>query len=108
MQTHTNIKGYVKKRHSSFVVKLGTRKDIYKVKGQKNVTVTFKNIFATELIEKTGSLYERFEVFTAVTMKNAVFWDVELCRSCVKKTAFFTQFIRSAEFCSAFFAKFNH
>jgi hypothetical protein len=24
----------------------------------------------------------RFEVFTAVTMKNAVFWDVALCRSC--------------------------
>jgi hypothetical protein len=25
----------------------------------------------------------RFEVFTAVTMKNAVFWDVPPCRSCV-------------------------
>jgi hypothetical protein len=25
----------------------------------------------------------RFEVFTAVTMKNAVFWDVAPCRSCV-------------------------
>jgi hypothetical protein len=24
----------------------------------------------------------RFEVFTAVTMKNVVFWDVALCRSC--------------------------
>jgi hypothetical protein len=27
----------------------------------------------------------RFEVFTAVTMKNAVFWDVALCRSCVNQ-----------------------
>jgi hypothetical protein len=24
----------------------------------------------------------RFEVFTAVTMKNGVFWDVTLCDSC--------------------------
>jgi hypothetical protein len=27
----------------------------------------------------------RFKVFTAVTMKNAVFWDVALCRSCVNR-----------------------
>jgi hypothetical protein len=27
--------------------------------------------------------YVRFEVFTAVTMKNAVFWDVSPCRSCM-------------------------
>jgi hypothetical protein len=27
----------------------------------------------------------RFEIFTAVTMKNAVFWDVALCRSCVNR-----------------------
>jgi hypothetical protein len=27
----------------------------------------------------------RFEVFTAVTTKNAVFWDVALCRSCVNR-----------------------
>jgi hypothetical protein len=31
--------------------------------------------------------YVRFEVFTAVTMKNAVFWDVALCRSCVNRPA---------------------
>jgi hypothetical protein len=29
--------------------------------------------------------YVRFEVFTAVTMKNAVFWDVASCRSCVNR-----------------------
>jgi hypothetical protein len=27
--------------------------------------------------------YVRFEVFTAVTMKKAVFWDVAPCRYCV-------------------------
>jgi hypothetical protein len=27
----------------------------------------------------------RFEVFTAVTMKNAVFWDAAPCRSCVNR-----------------------
>jgi hypothetical protein len=27
----------------------------------------------------------RFEFFTAVTMKNAVFWDVAPCRSCVNR-----------------------
>jgi hypothetical protein len=27
----------------------------------------------------------RFEVFTAVTMKNVVFWDVALCRSWVNR-----------------------
>jgi hypothetical protein len=26
--------------------------------------------------------YEVFEVFTAETMKNAVFWDMALCASC--------------------------
>jgi hypothetical protein len=32
--------------------------------------------------------YVRFEVFTAVTMKNGVFWDVTLCGSCKKYQAF--------------------
>jgi hypothetical protein len=30
-------------------------------------------------------LNERFEAFTAMTMKNVVFWDVALCRSCVNR-----------------------
>jgi hypothetical protein len=29
-------------------------------------------------------LYVRFEIFTSVSVKNAVFWDVALCRSYVK------------------------
>jgi hypothetical protein len=30
----------------------------------------------------------RFEVFTAVTKKNDVFWDVALCRSCLNRCRF--------------------
>jgi hypothetical protein len=29
--------------------------------------------------------YVRFEVFTAVTMKKAVFWDVVPCRNCINQ-----------------------
>jgi hypothetical protein len=36
------------------------------------------NSFAVENI----SIFVRFEVFTAVTMTNGVFWDVTLCGSC--------------------------
>jgi hypothetical protein len=35
------------------------------------ITLTFANV--------------RFEVFTLVTMKNAIFWDVALCTSCVNR-----------------------
>jgi hypothetical protein len=31
-----------------------------------------------------------FEVFTAVTMKNGVFWDVMPCGSCKNRRYFFT------------------
>jgi hypothetical protein len=34
---------------------------------------------------KHGIVYVRFKVFTAVPMKNAVFWDVAPCRSCVNR-----------------------
>jgi hypothetical protein len=30
-------------------------------------------------------LFVRFEVFTPVTMKNAIFWDVAPCRSCMNR-----------------------
>jgi hypothetical protein len=33
----------------------------------------------------TNYIFVKCEVFTAVTMKNAVFWDVALCRSCVNR-----------------------
>jgi hypothetical protein len=32
-----------------------------------------------------GKCYVRFNTFTAVTLKNAVFWDVTLCDSCRKR-----------------------
>jgi hypothetical protein len=37
---------------------------------------------------KSGGNYEdvRFEVFTAVTVKNGVFWDVPPCGSCNNRT----------------------
>jgi hypothetical protein len=34
---------------------------------------------------RTTQCYVRFEVFTAVTMKNGVFWDVTPCGSCKKR-----------------------
>jgi hypothetical protein len=33
----------------------------------------------------TMLMYVRFEVFTSVTMKNSVFWDVTLCGSCMNR-----------------------
>jgi hypothetical protein len=36
-------------------------------------------------IPGTIATYVRSEVFTAVTMKNAVFWDVAPCISCVNR-----------------------
>jgi hypothetical protein len=39
------------------------------------------DLFAS-FIATTGLQHVRFEVFTAVTMKNVVFWDVMPCDSC--------------------------
>jgi hypothetical protein len=44
----------------------------------KYLVVTFKGSYILQ--EKLA--YVRFEVFTAVTMKNGVFWDVMPCGSC--------------------------
>jgi hypothetical protein len=33
-------------------------------------------------VEKAYQNYVRFEVFTAVTIKNGVFWDVAVCGFC--------------------------
>jgi hypothetical protein len=38
------------------------------------------------------TIYVRFEAFTAVTMKNVIFWDVALCRSCVGASASLANF----------------
>jgi hypothetical protein len=38
------------------------------------------------ILQETNKLIGvRFEAFTAVTMKNAVIWDVTLCRFCVNR-----------------------
>jgi hypothetical protein len=34
---------------------------------------------------QTNLQYVRFEVFTATTMKNVVFWVVSLCGSCINR-----------------------
>jgi hypothetical protein len=46
-----------------------------------------RNNFATLIlsVRKISPKNVRFEVFTAVTMKNAAFWDVSLCRPCVNR-----------------------
>jgi hypothetical protein len=43
-----------------------------------------KNIFNYPLFV-INLINVRFEAFTAVTMKNVVFWDVAICRSCVNQ-----------------------
>jgi hypothetical protein len=45
--------------------------------------IAFQAILTTLNIEiQTDNFYVRFEVFTAVTMKNGVFWDVTPCGFC--------------------------
>jgi hypothetical protein len=45
-------------------------------------TVCIKNIFVLEYRRVPNKInIERFEVFTAVTMNNGVFWDVTQCGS---------------------------
>jgi hypothetical protein len=39
-------------------------------------------------VVRTGFLYVRFEFFTAVTMKNGVFWVVTPCGSCKNRCLF--------------------
>jgi hypothetical protein len=46
------------------------------------VVQDFKDLFTATLGNSTGKVkYVRFEVFTAVTMKNCVFWDATPCGS---------------------------
>jgi hypothetical protein len=43
----------------------------------------FISDIANGLLDQQYSIFfVRFEVFTAVTLKNGVFWDVMLCGSC--------------------------
>jgi hypothetical protein len=51
------------------------------VSNQVQTCVMHSDFSAHRLIDNAHKV--RFEAFTAVTMKNVVFWDVALCRSCV-------------------------
>jgi hypothetical protein len=45
-------------------------------------------MFENDIVQDTEKISEeivRFEVFTVVTIKNAVFWDVAPCRYCVNR-----------------------
>jgi hypothetical protein len=42
----------------------------------------YLTVYYIRVIEKVRSNMLRFEIFTAVTMKNGVFWDVTPCGYC--------------------------
>jgi hypothetical protein len=42
-------------------------------------------LFILLISPRNKTLFVRFEDFTAATMKNAVFWDVAPCKSCVNR-----------------------
>jgi hypothetical protein len=44
--------------------------------------VLHRRHITSPLESPAGKCYVRFEAFTAVTMKNAIFWDVTPCGSC--------------------------
>jgi hypothetical protein len=44
--------------------------------------MTRNNNYGIRVLQGRGSGLVRFEVFTAVTMKNGVFWVVTPCGSC--------------------------
>jgi hypothetical protein len=48
----------------------------------KTQFVNHRRHITSPLQGPTGEWYVRFEVFTALTKKNAVFWDVTPCGSC--------------------------
>jgi hypothetical protein len=39
-------------------------------------------VLTVDIPARRTGLHERFEIFTAVAMKKAVFWDVTSCGSC--------------------------
>jgi hypothetical protein len=48
----------------------------------KTQVVPHRRHITSSLQSSAGYCYVRSEVYTAVTMKNAVFWDMTLCGSC--------------------------
>jgi hypothetical protein len=51
--------------------------------GTSSAPLLYRYLSYNNLMHKTNSVaFARFEVFTAVTMKNGVFWDVTPCGFC--------------------------
>jgi hypothetical protein len=51
----------------------------------KYAITNWNKIFSNFYSRKEVKYYVRFEVSTAMTMKNAVFWDVAPCRYCINR-----------------------
>jgi hypothetical protein len=56
-----------------------------KILKEKEPNTFCPKYYLTFLGRKTVSIFVRFEVFTAVTMKNAIFWDMTPCTSCMNR-----------------------
>jgi hypothetical protein len=56
-------------------------------------------IFFIFITGNDQEMYVRSEVFTAVTMKNAAFWDVTPCSSCVNRRLGGTYLLPSPHYC---------
>jgi hypothetical protein len=58
-------------------------------RGQRGGSPTVVNLSFLDQNQqcKLYKTYVRFEVFMAVTMKNAAFWDVMLCGSCKNRVS---------------------
>jgi hypothetical protein len=81
LEVHYNRSTTVTEEHNTCV----TPRQSYRCNGFKfnliNFLVRYK-LTSTSLSVQSSIGYVRFEVFAAVTMKNAVFWDLAPCRSC--------------------------
>jgi hypothetical protein len=62
---------------------------LHKLRLSWSLYILYCRKYSSVALTSNKTFRVRFEVFTAVTMKNAVFWDVALCRS-------FTQDVHSA------------
>jgi hypothetical protein len=60
----------------------GSDYEEYRLLGYTKPVLTSEETHYSPLQSQAGLCYVRFEVFTAVTRKNVVFWDVTQCDSC--------------------------
>jgi hypothetical protein len=77
------------------IIRAGGETSSLTVRGNCNRRETFKRRWNAkmetakycEIITEQKKKSVRFEVFTAVTMKNGVFWDVTPCGSCKNRVS---------------------